>query len=526
MGQARCGSSLEGTARAQRPDQRLVDRVAGFVAERPHALSVADDRGSALTRSELWVEAGSVADELAHHGLAPGQIVLVCLPNRVEWQVVFLACLRLGAVPATIPVTTDPESLVEVCGRVGVRALAAPATHRARPIGEEAVAAARSAGIALDVVQVDEHGSREWLAVHGKRSAAAAGPEGMHQLMFTSSTTGVPKAVVHTENTLAAVNRGFAERFSITGDRPIFMPSPLGHSVGSWHGARLSLFTGAALILQDHWDPERAIGTIAATGSEFTVAATPLLKDLLDAGRPAELGGLNTLLSGGAPVPRALLEQGLEQLPNTLVSALWGMSEGGVTTCLPGDPPERILETCGAGLPGLELRTLDSDGVPTRAGQAGELAMRGPGVFAGYLGQEGLYREQLTEDGFFRTGDLAELDEHGYLRITGRAKDLIVRGGVNISPAPLEEALAAHPHIRRVAVVGVPDERMGERICAVVVPNGEPPEFSGLLEWLGQRKVPRRLWPERLCVVDEMPQTAVGKIRKFELRDRIVKELV
>jgi acyl-CoA synthetase (AMP-forming)/AMP-acid ligase II len=147
--------------------------------------------------------------------------------------------------------------------------------------------------------------------------------------------------------------------------------------------------------------------------------------------------------------------------------------------------------------------------------------MRGPGVFFGYLGDEELYRSSVTGDGFFRTGDLARLGADGYLHLTGRLKDLIVRGGVNISPLPIEDALAAHPAVRRVAVVGAPDERLGERICAVVVPEGDPPELDDLIAWVRGQGLPRRLWPEALRVVDEMPTTAAGKIRKNVLAERL-----
>ncbi len=533
MGQTLSVSTVDDeAARVQRyrregwwPDEALVTRFHRLVAAAPGASAVADDRGRSLTRAGLWAQAGGIAAEFGGRGVVEGDVVLVCLPNRVEWQAVFLACLRLGVVPATVPATTDAATLGYVSRLIGARVLVGAATHGQDPTGEQAVAAARSTGNAVDVLLVADDGEYSWTAVPGEPPAVPAGPPGLHHLMFTSSTTGRPKAVAHTENTLAAVNQGFAQRFSITDGRPIFMPSPMGHSVGAWHGGRLSLFTGAALILQDRWDPERAIETIGATRSQLTVAATPFLKDLIDVGRPGGMAGLGTFLSGGAPVPPALLERAMDQLPQTLVSVLWGMTEGGVTTCVPGDGVDRILGTAGTGLPGLELRILGGDGEQAAPGTTGELAMRGPGVFTGYLGQDSLYRELMTADGFFRTGDLAELDGDGYLRLTGRLKDLIIRGGVNISPAPLENELAAHPRIGRVAVIGLPDDRLGERICAVIVADGDPPELDGLLEWLRQRGLPRRQWPERLCVVAEMPQTALGKIRKLELRDRILQEL-
>ena len=360
--------------------------------------------------------------------------------------------------------------------------------------------------------------------------------------MFTSSTTGPAKAVMHTGNTLAALNVTFAERFGLGPDTPIFMPSPLGHSVGVIHGARLALHTGAPLVLQDRWDPARALDAVAAHGCRFTAAATPFLKDLVDvpwptpgaarrtgaaARRAPKLAPLAWFLCGGAQVPPSLMEQAEIELPNTRTTVLWGMTEGGLTTCTAASPREKVLTTAGVGLPGLELRTLDERGEPTAPGTEGELAMRGPGVFVGYYAQESLYASLLTPDGFFRTGDLARIDGEGYVRITGRVKDLIIRGGVNLSPVPVEDALAAFPGVRAAAVVGYPDERLGERICAVLETRGKgeeapPAELGALTSFLRERGLPKHLWPEVVRTVDELPRTAAGKVRKLALRDRIV----
>ncbi len=211
-----------------------------------------------------------------------------------------------------------------------------------------------------------------------------------------------------------------------------------------------------------------------------------------------------------------------EQFPRTFVTVLWGMTEGGLTTCLPDSPRDKVLATAGVGLPGLEIRALDEHGEPRAGGEEGELAMRGPGVFFGYLGQDELYRASLTPDGFFRTGDLVRIDDEGYVRVTGRLKDLINRGGVNISPVPTEDVLASHPNVHGVAVIGFPDARMGERICAVIVPNGTRPTLEDLVAFASEHGLPKRQWPEAVRYVDEMPRTAAGKIRKNELRENLL----
>lgn len=511
------------------PGTSLVSRYEGLVTAAPDSVAVQDDGGASLTRHQLWSEAGRLAGEMAQCGIGSGDVVIVCLPNRVEWQTVFLACLRLGAVPATIPMTTDAPTLRYLCELVGARGVVAPVQHKSRPFGAELVTATRATGTRMDALLIGEHGDEVWKRHQGEQPVVPPIPPGTSHLMFTSSTTGKPKAVAHTEDTLAAVNMGIAERFRVSQSEPIFMASPLGHSVGAWHGARLSLFTGAPLVLQERWDPDRALTLIERERCGFTAAATPLLKDLIEAdwsGERVKLASMRTFLCGGAPVPPTLLAEAAIRAPETFVSVLWGMTEGGVTTCLPDDPEERITDTAGVGLPGLEMCTLDAEGKPTEQGVEGELAMRGPGVFVGYLGQDELYQELLTEDGYFRTGDLAEVGADGYVRLTGRLKDLIVRGGVNISPIPAENALSGHPKVRRVALIGVPDERLGERICAVIVAGDDPPDLDEVVTWLRDSDIPRRQWPERLCVLDEMPQTAAGKIRKADLREHVSQEVL
>ena len=526
------------------PGVPLAERFRRFVEARPDAPAVVDDRGGRLARGQLWEEAGRLGDELAEHGIGPGDVVLVFMPNRAGSQVAMLAALRRGAVPANLPIRSDEATLRYAARLCGARAILTVERHGRTGTGELAVAAAGRCPVAPAVAIAGDDGTRRWRPgpgpgpgpgrngkVQGRDPAPAHPVEGLDHLMFTSSTTGLPKAVMHTADTLAALNVTFAERFGLGPDSPIFMPSPLGHSVGAIHGSRLALHTGAPLVLQDQWDPARALEAVATHGCRFTAAATPFLKDLVDAPWPAagaaargpKLAPLSWFLCGGAQVPPSLMEQAESEFPNTRVTVLWGMTEGGLTTCTAESPREKVLATAGVGLPGLELRTFDDRGEETAPGAEGELAMRGPGVFVGYYGQAALHESLLTADGFFRTGDLARIDGDGYLRITGRVKDLIIRGGVNISPVPVEDALAACPDVRAVAVVGYPDERLGERICAVVeTAGGEPAEIGALTGFLRDRGLPKHLWPELVRTVGEFPRTAAGKIRKLELRDRIV----
>ncbi|WP_241384168.1 alpha/beta fold hydrolase [Rhodococcus sp. CH91] len=502
-----------------------LDLFLGHLAHDPHAVAVCDDRGHSLTRADLWELAGDIEREFVAHGLNAGDLVILCMPNWTEWMASYLGAVRGDLIPATLPVTTDPKSIAYTAQLVGAKAVVLPGSHRGRDFAAESAVLAEELGREIHVLLVDgTDGTRTWRTFAGPPVAVPPYPEGLAHVLFSSSTTGKSKAIAHSESSLSAYNRMVIDRYEVSGEHPIFMPSPLGHSTGFWHGARMSLMTGAALVLQDAWDPRRALELVERYGCEITVAATPFLKDVVDTAWDSaapKLAGMRIFLCGGAPVAPSLIEQAQEQMPGTRIAAIWAMSEGGATSSLPDDSVELVARTCGKVMPGVTLETIDDRGVIAPRGTDGEIVMRTPSLFLGYIGQDELYRNSFTADGWFRTGDTGIVDDNGYLRLTGRLKDLIIRGGVNISPVEIENALSGHPQISRVAVVGSPDERLGERICAVVQSLGDAPSFDELIGWLSERNVPRRLWPESIRIVSAMPETPAGKIRKNVLRELV-----
>ncbi|MDR7519975.1 MAG: AMP-binding protein [Armatimonadota bacterium] len=497
------------------------------VARAGGALAVVDVRGPRLTHEDLWRASGELAGELAARGIRAGEAVVIFLPNWAEWVVSFLAVLRMAAVPTVMPVTMDSGSLSHVLNLTGARVVIAAERFRRTPLGDVVTAAMDESETRCSALILGDKGSRRWVGRSETEAQQVIGRA--DYLLCTSSTTGPPKVVMHTERSAWSINAGIALRYGLSDETPLFMASPLGHSVGAIHGVRMALMLGSPLVLQEVWDPEQALRLIEEERCAFTAAATPFLKDLADApwkGRGPKAAPLRVFLCGGAPVPPSLIEQCWAELPRTFVSNLWGMTEGGVTCSPYATPKEKLLRTAGCPLPGLELVVLDTNGEPLPVGQDGELAMRGPGVFVGYWGQEDLYRSLMTTDGFFRTGDQAQLDDEGYVTITGRLKDLIIRGGVNVPPAPIEAALSSHPQIKSVAVVGLPDERLGERICAFVEPKGTPPDLGSLIEWAKAQNLPKRWWPEAVRVISEMPRTPAGKVRKQVLRSMLEREEV
>jgi len=504
--------------------ERLHDRYERIISGRSEELAVVDSRGRSLTHGELWNSSGILADVLTKQGVGKGDVVIIFLPNLVEWQVALLGIMRMGGIPANLPTRTDADSLTYVAELTGTRAIITTDQLGLKSTREIALTAAEICEHRIDILFLNET-VKILEKINYKLFPRASDISKLDHIMFTSSTTGRAKAVMHSSDTLAALNLTFTERFSLSPNDAIFMASPLGHSVGTIHGARLSLYNGSPLVLQEVWNPEEALNMIHEYNCVFTAAATPFLKDLLEVNWHSDkpkLAPMRWFLCGGAQVPQTLMERVEKEFPKTFVTLLWGMTEGGLTTSLSNSPSEKILTTAGIGLPGLEMRILDSEGEMLTNGEVGELVIRGPGVFIGYYGQSDLYKSLITSEGYFRTGDLATLDESGYLRITGRLKDLIIRGGVNISPVPIEDAMSSHPDISGVAVIGYPDERMGELLCAVIIPKKGIPSLESLNNFLREKGIPKYHCPELLRIVDKFPSTPAGKIRKAVLKEQII----
>ena len=276
----------------------------------------------------------------------------------------------------------------------------------------------------------------------------------------------------------------------------------------------------AGAVLQDIWDPARAVDLIRDEGCTFTMASTPFLADLARTVKQTgkSIASLRTFLCAGAPIPGPLVEQARAALGAKIVSA-WGMTENGaVTTTDPDDDDERSVNTDGRPLPGMEVAVVDADGAALPAGGAGRLLVRGCSNFGGYLKRPAL--NNTDADGWFDTGDLAYVDARGYIRISGRSKDVIIRGGENIPVVEVEALLYRHPAVAQAAIVAYPDARLGERACAFVVTKpGEQIDFASMIEFLKAQKLATQYMPERLEVRDAMPATPSGKIQKFKLRE-------
>ena len=349
---------------------------------------------------------------------------------------------------------------------------------------------------------------------------AGIGPDDVLLLMYTSGTTGEPKGVMHTSNTLFSNLHAYIEAMELNQSDVILGASPMAHLTGYGYLAMIPLVLNSTTVLQDIWDAKRAVQIARAEGVTFSMASAPFISDLCNAVEAGELWpkAFSKFNCAGAPIPPAVVERAYRML-GLLVCSAWGMTECGAVTVT---PPAQALEKSGVSdgcpLPGIEVNVVDVDGTVLPVGQSGELLIRGASLFGGYLKRPHL--NNVSADGWFDTGDLAYMDDEGYIRIAGRSKDLVIRGGENIPVVEVENLLYKHPAIAVVAVVGYPDKRLGERICAfVTLKPGASLSLADVTAYLNEHRVTKSYHPERLEIVEELPHTPSGKIQKFRLRE-------
>lgn len=472
------------------------------------------DSQRTLTWSELADEVATAARRLTALGVKRGDVVVLQLPNWWEAIVISLAVWRIEAVLNPVTPIYRGAELREIFRMARPALVVCPGDFGETDYSSMSRDALATAGISAPVVVVrPSHSEASFFALPERDELdrqTHGGADDVCLLMFTSGTTGRPKGVLHSTRTLTYESWSIARRFSL--DEPVvFMPSPLTHITGLLYGLLLPILTTGRVVLQDRWNPDRAVDLIEAQGCTFCVGATPFLVGLIDRYESRrQQSHLAAFVCGGADVPPNVIERAHEVMGTIAVRA-YGLTELPTLTC---------------GLPADDLRTRGGDdGVLVGSAVArivevedgiGELEARAPEMFLGYLDPED-NAHSFTVDGWFKTGDLAAI-QGNRIMIKGRKKDIICRGGENISPLEVENVLRAMPGITDVAIVGVADSVLGERACAMVVPDVEPPSLREICEFLAIHELAKQKFPEHLLLCGELPRTASGKVQKFLLR--------
>jgi cyclohexanecarboxylate-CoA ligase len=528
------------TARGLWLNRLFCDALDEAAAATPEAIAIVDHNSMSgastrLTYAELKRLSIRFAAALAAVGVDREDVVAVQLPNWWHYAALYTACVRVGAVINPLMPVFRERELEYMLGFAEAKVWIVPREFRGFDYPAMAAGLRQSLPHLRHVLVVGggdpassfEHQllEREW---ETETDCAALfrtrrmDPNDVTEIMYTSGTTGVPKGVMHTANTLMCKCLLASELFSFTRDDVIYMGSPLAHQTGFLYATLFAIYHGCKCVLQDIWDPVEASRLIANERCTITLGSTPFLSDLVrtPAARHYDTSSLRLFLCAGAPIPRVLVEDAQQSHPNLYVMSAWGMTEMGITTATyPGDPAEKVLDTDGRALPHQAVRVIDDEGALLPPGVEGRLQARCATTFIGYLKRPEVYG--VDAEGWIETGDNARMDADGYIRITGRSKDIIIRGGENIPVVEVEDLLYRHPAIEDAAVVAMPDARLGERACAfVTLRAGHALDFRGMVEYLTQCRMMKQYLPERLEIIDCFPRTPSGKIQKFKLREQ------
>ena len=504
------------------------------------------DGGKALTFGQVFDEATALAATLRDMGMVRGDVLSFQLPNWQETMVINLAASLGGfVVNPIVPIYRDVE-VGFILRNSHTRVLFIPEIFR----GFDYVAMVERLRPKLPelqkviVVRGDRRGYASYLSClttseecdssHNGASTLLRGvsssevaevdPNEVKLLLYTSGTTGDPKGVLHSHNTLRSEIEAALQFWTLSSADVVLMPSPVTHITGYLFALELAFALGITVVFMDYWNATEAIKRVIEHGVTFSIGATPFLAELVGEleNQGIALPSLRLFACGGAPVPSEVVRRANNVLPSCLVFRLYGSSEAPTITLgvAAGDPPQLGATTDGC-IANHEVRIVDvMSGELCSLGEEGEILTRGPEVVLGYARWQDTL-DAFDENGFFRTGDLGFVSHERYLTISGRKKDLIIRGGENISAKEIEDVLYRHPVVAEAAVVAMPHLRMGETPAAfVVLCPGATLTFEGMVGFLEEAKFARQKFPERLFIVDQMPRTASGKILKHVLRER------
>ncbi len=501
--------------------------LAAHAATHPAKTAVVDDRRR-LCYAELDGRATRLAAGLRARGIGPGDVISSLLPNRAEAVIFFYAAARLGAIFNCIVPIYGAREIRFILGQTESAAVVVPDRFRGVDFNALVERIRPEVPSLRELFVVDEAGlPGDLLEAPPAPLGPARDPNEVAVILYTSGTTAEPKGVLHSANTLLAECGATIRYHELEAGEVFVMPSPVGHISGLLYGVMLPVALGATSVLMETWDAERFLSLVERERGTYSAGATPFLQAVVDFPHLEryDVRSLRLFPCGGADVPPGLIRRAIRKLGIRSGRGYGSTEFPSITSSAgPGIAPEKRAETDGPPIGPNRIELRDADGRPAGSGEEGEIWARGPELCLGYRDPQ-LNAEAFDERGFFRTGDLGRLDGDGYLTITGRVKDIIIRGGEKLSAKEIEDLLFEHPKVRSVAIVPMPDPKLGERVCAFVVPGAgsDPPTLEELTAFLEAREISRRKLPERLELLEEMPTTASGKILKHVLKERIAR---
>jgi acyl-CoA synthetase (AMP-forming)/AMP-acid ligase II len=477
---------------------------------------------------DVYRAALRVAGGLRELGIEPGDVVAFQLPNWVEAAATFYACAMLGVVLVPIVHFYGPKEVRFILRQSGARALIQVARFGRRDYLTD-LAGIRGDLPALEKVVVvgadppaGDYRFADLEAANPISGPEAGDPDGPALIGYTSGTTADPKGVIHTHRSIGFEVRQLGAHQDER-HRPNLTGAPVGHAIGMLAGLLVPLAISRPVYLIDGWDPQTVLDAMVEEDIGAGNGSTYFFTSLLDAPGfgPEHLERMSMVSLGGSPIPDAVAERA-DKLGISLTRAYGCTEHPSVTGSRHADPAEQRIHTDGHPLAFVEVRTVDEDGRDVAVGEAGEILTRGPDRFAGYT-DAALTAESVDAEGWLHTGDIGVLDATGCLTVTDRVKDIIIRGGENVSAAEVEQLLAHMDGVAEVAVVAAPDERMGEHGCAFfrMQADAPPPTLEGIRQHLETAGLARQKWPEELRVVDDLPRTPSGKVQKFRLRAQL-----
>ena len=512
-------------------DDTLKKWLARHAAERPDAPAIRQDERT-IGYGELAETVDRLSRALFDIGLRHGDVVAVQLPNIPEFLIAYLAITQIGGVMQTIHMPYRAAEIETLVNHARARAVVCLAETKdwspaetvlglcrdKLPTVDHVVALGKSVAGALSLTDMMASDVEVEIEYAGGEGPVASDP---FLLLYTSGTTSAPKGVPLSYHNMLSNARDGAPEHTITADDRVLSAAPFSHLFGlySFH---VAMAAGACNLLLPVFTPPDLAQAIAAgkpTGL-WTAPAHMAAMRAMDLFDKYDLSSLKMMIMSGSACPEELVRWVDGALPNCAVTQLWGMTETqGALYTRPGDPIEVASASAGRTSPGTEVRIVDPDGEPCPAGEEGELQVRGALLFPGYLRNAEANAAAFTDDGWFKTGDLATADKAGNVAITGRIKDVINRGGVKFNPRDIEDLLDAHPKVMQSAIVPMPDPVLGEKACAFVTlaPKADAPALDELTDYLLEHKIAKNKLPERLVVIDEMPLTPTRKIIKGRL---------